>query len=148
VRRKAAGQVLALFALALLVILAFVGLAVDGARLFQAHLVAQVLADEAANAAAQQIDIGPGAAMRRGKPPELITGDRRDSAHAAAEEYLLARVTDLRTRWQIEIDSREARVVVEREVELAFLQALGLQAQRIQAAGSATPVSGIFGADN
>jgi Flp pilus assembly protein TadG len=54
--RHQAGQVLVLFALSLFVLVAFAGLAIDGSRLFRARLGAQILADEAARIAAEQID--------------------------------------------------------------------------------------------
>lgn len=133
-----------LFALGLVTIMAFVGLAVDGARLFQAHLSAQVLADEAANVAAQQLDTGPDSALRRGEPPELVTGKGAGSGYAAAERYLIARVTDPHTRWSIEAMPREVDVTVERDVDMAFFEAVGLGTQTVAAEGFATPQSGIL----
>jgi hypothetical protein len=50
------GQILPLFAVSLLAVTAFLGVAIDGSRLFRAHLEAQTLADEAADAGAQQVD--------------------------------------------------------------------------------------------
>jgi len=147
VRHRQEGQILVLFALGLLTIMAFVGLAVDGARLFQAHLSAQVLADEAANAAAQQLDISPDSALRRGEPPELVTGKGAGSAYAAADSYLLERVTDRHTRWSIEAMPREVDVTIERDVDMAFFQALGLGTQTVAAQGFATPLSGILSPD-
>ena len=142
-RRRERGQLLALFALVLLVVVGFVGLAVDGSRLFQAHLGAQVLADEAANTASQQVDTGPDSALRGGKPPELIQGRQAGSAFDAADSYLVARVTDEHTRWTILVSPREVDVVVSRDIEMAFLEALGIGTQTVDAEAFATPVSGI-----
>src|SRR6266567_234740 len=143
VRRRERGQILALFALSLTVVFGFVGLAVDGSRLFQAHLGAQVLADEAADAASQQVDTGPGSALRGGNPPELIQGRQAGSAFEAADSYLAVRTTDERSRWTIQVRPREVDVIVSRDVEMAFLGPLGLGTQTVDAEGFATPVSGI-----
>ena len=142
-RQREHGQILAFFALSLTVVVGFVGLAVDGSRLFQAHLGAQVLADEAADAASQQVDIGPGSALRGGSPPELIQGRQAGSAFEAADSYLAARVTDGRTRWTIQVSPREVDIIVNRDVEMAFLGAVGIGTQTVDAEGFATPVSGI-----
>jgi len=145
VRRREQGQILAFFALSLTVVFGFVGLAVDGSRLFQAHLGAQVLADEAADAASQQVDTGPGSALRGGNPPELIQGGQARSAFEAADSYLAARATDGHTRWTILVSPREVDVIVSRDVEMAFLEAVGIGTQTVDAEGFATPVSGISG---
>ena len=146
-RRRQRGQTLVLFALALLTCVGFVGLAVDGSRLFQAHLGAQVLADEAANAAAQQVDTAPGSALRAGRPPELIGGRGPGSAFDAADSYLAERVSDAHTSWTISVSPREVDVVVHRDVEMAFLGAVGIGPQTVDAEGFGTPVSGIVGPD-
>jgi hypothetical protein len=140
-RRRQAGQVLVLFALSLFVLLAFVGLAVDGSRLFRARLGAQILADEAAAVAAEQIDVGPGSAVRAGGPPELIQGTGAGSAFAAAADYLAARAADPRLRWSITVRRREVEVDVEREIDLVFLYVLG--PQTVAATSMATPLAGI-----
>jgi len=145
VRRRAQGQILAFFALSLTVVFGFVGLALDGSRLFQAHLGAQVLADEAADAASQQVDTGPGSALRGGNPPELIQGRQAGSAFEAADGYLAARATDGHSRWTIQVSPREVDVIVSRDVEMAFLKAVGIGTQTVDAEGFATPVSGISG---
>jgi hypothetical protein len=143
VRRREQGQILVFYALSLTVVFGFVGLAVDGSRLFQAHLGAQVLADEAADAASQQLDTGPGSALRGGNPPELIQGRQAGSAFEAADSYLAARATDGHSRWTIRVSPREVDVIVSRDVEMAFLEALGIGTQTVDAEGFATPVSGI-----
>ena len=142
-KRREQGQILAFFALSLTVIVGFVGLAVDGSRLFQAHLGAQVLADEAADAASQQLDTGPGSALRGGNPPELIKGRQAGSAFEAADSYLATRTTDGHSRWTIRVSPREVDVIVSRDVEMAFLEAVGIGTQTVDAEGFATPVSGI-----
>ncbi|MDQ6669723.1 MAG: Tad domain-containing protein [Chloroflexota bacterium] len=144
-RRREQGQILAFFALSLTVVFGFVGLAVDGSRLFQAHMGAQVLADEAADAASQQVDIGPGSAVRGGNPPELIQGRQAGSAFDWADTYLAARATDGHTRWTIQVSPREVDVIVSRDVEMAFLKVLGIGTQTVDAEGFAAPVSGISG---
>jgi len=141
-RRHERGQILTLFAVGLLVIVGFVGLAVDGSRLFQAHLAAQILADEAASAASQRVDTGPDSAVRTGQPPELIDGQQAGSAYDAADGYLAARI-DRSTKWAIQVHPREVDVIVRRDVEMAFLQVLGFSTQTVEAEGFATPVSGI-----
>ena len=92
-------QILPLFAVSVLAVIAFVGVAIDGSRLFRAHLEAQTLADEAADAGAEQIDTGPGSSIRAGGPPELIQGTGGASAYAAANSYLAERARDGHTRW-------------------------------------------------
>ncbi|MGI9149801.1 MAG: pilus assembly protein TadG-related protein [Chloroflexota bacterium] len=144
-RRHERGQILTFFAVGLLVIVGFVGLAVDGSRLFQAHLAAQVLADEAASAASQRVNSGPDSALRNGQPPELIDGQEAGSAYDAADSYLAARVTKRSTTWAIQVQPREVAVIVKRDVEMAFLQVLGFSTQTVEAEGFATPVSGIVG---
>jgi hypothetical protein len=136
-----------LFAVALFTCVGFVGLAVDGSRLFQAHLGAQVLADEAANAAAQQVDTAPGSALRAGRPPELIGGRGPGSAFDAADSYLAERVSDAHTSWTISVSPREVDVVVHRDVAMAFLGLVGIGPQTVDAEGFGTPVSGIIGPD-
>jgi hypothetical protein len=136
-----------LFAVSLLAVLAFLGVAIDGSRLFRAHLEAQTLADEAADAAAQQVDSGPGSSLRAGSPPELIQGTGGASAYAAANSYLAARAGDGHTRWTISTSRRLVDVEVERDVDMTFFAALNVGTQTVQVESQAEPVSGITSPD-
>jgi len=122
-----------------------VGVAVDGSRLFQAHLEAQTLADEAASAGAQQVDVAPGSSLCAGNPPELVQGRGRGSAFAVANAYLVDRATDGHTSWTVAVDRRIIQVKVQRQVEMVFLEGLNLGPQIVQVQSSAGPVSGITG---
>src|SRR5918912_9728 len=143
--RRQPGQVLVLMALVLPVLLLMVGVAIDGSRLFQAHLDIQTLADEAADAGAQQVDVRGGAAARAGLPAELVLGRGRDSAFAAADAYLAERVADGRTTWSIDVQRRAITVTVQRQVELAFMPIAGLRQQLVAARPVAGPGSGVTG---
>jgi uncharacterized membrane protein len=139
------GQILVLTALALPVLLVFVGLAIDGSRLFQAQLDAQNLADRAADAGAQEIDIAGGATARTGTRAELVQGRGRGSAFATAAEVLAGRVADREraTRWPIDVGRRAISVVVERDVELAFMPIGGFRTQTVVARSVSGPLNGI-----
>jgi hypothetical protein len=141
-------QILPLFAVSLLAVTAFLGVAIDGSRLFRAHLEAQTLADEAADAAAQRVDTGPASSLRAGGPPELIQGTSSASAFAAANTYLAARAGDGHTRWTIATSRRRVEVEVQRDVEMAFFAALNVGTQTVQVASEAEPVSGITAPEN
>src|SRR6516162_9677016 len=104
------------------VLLVFVGVAIDGSRLFQARLDAQMLADQAADAGAQEIDVGGGSEARAGGSAQLLQGRARDSAYAVASDVLASRVGERGdTRWSVEVEPRVINVEVERDVELAFM---------------------------
>jgi hypothetical protein len=141
-------QILPLFAVSVVAVIAFLGVAIDGSRLFRAHLEAQTLADEAADAGAQQVDTGPGSSLRAGGSPELIQGTGSASAYAAANSYLAARAGDGHTRWTIATSRRLVEVEVQRDVEMAFFQALNVGTQTVQVASEAEPVSGITAPDD
>jgi len=126
------------------VLLVFVGVAIDGSRLFQARLDVQMLADEAADAGAQEIDVGGGSAARAGQSAQLLQGRGRGSAYAVASNVLASRL-DVRgdTRWSVEVEPRMITVVVERDVQLVFMPLAGVRAQTVVARSVSGPISGI-----
>ena len=132
-----------LFGLVLPVVLLMVGVAIDGSRLFQEHLAIQTLADEAAGAGAQQVDVGGSSAVRADAPAELILGRGRDSAFVVADTYLAERAGDRWTSWSIEVEPRAITVTVQRQVELVFMPIAGLRQQIVEARSVAAPLSGI-----
>jgi uncharacterized membrane protein len=138
------GQVLVLMAVILPVLLVFVGVAIDGSRLFQARLDAQMLADQAADAGAQEIDVGGGSAARAGGSAQLLLGRGRDSAYAVASDVLASRVGERGdTRWSVEVEPRVISVEVERDVELAFMPLAGFRTRTVVARSVSGPISGI-----
>ncbi len=138
------GQILVLMAVVLPVLLVFVGVAIDGSRLFQAQLDAQALADQAADAGAQEIDIGGGSAARAGNRAQLLQGRARGSAYAAASDLLVSQVgAQGSIRWSVEVEPRVITVVVERDVELAFMPIAGFRTETVVARSVSGPVNGI-----
>jgi Flp pilus assembly protein TadG len=136
---------LVLTAMLLPVLLVFVGVAIDGSRLFQARLDAQVLADRAADAGAQQVDVTAGAAVRVGHAVELVQGRGRGSAYAAASDELASHngARDDHTRWQVDVEPRVITVFVERDVDLVFMPIAGFRRQTVSARSVSGPVNGI-----
>jgi Flp pilus assembly protein TadG len=142
------GQIMVLFALVLPVVLLMVGVTIDGSRLFQAHLTIQTLADEAADAGAQQVDVAASSSVRTDAPAELIGGRGPDSAFAAADAYLARRAGDGRTSWSIDVQRRAIIVTVRRPVDLAFMPIAGLRQEVVEARSVAAPLGGISEAMN
>jgi Flp pilus assembly protein TadG len=138
------GQVLVLMGVILPVLLVFVGVAIDGSRLFQARLDAQMLADEAADAGAQEIDVGGGSAARAGNAAQLVQGRMRGSAYAVASDVLGSRVGERGdTRWSVEVGPRVITVEVDRDVELAFMPLAGFRTRTVVARSVSGPIGGI-----
>lgn len=127
------GQALLWVALMLPVFLAIVGLALDGGALFAARRQAQNVADAAARAGAQQIDI----------PRYRATGEvalDRPLARGVAREYV-AGLGELEAT--IGASEREVTVMVRRDVPLSFLRLVGLSSVSIGATAVAEPFYGI-----
>ena len=122
---------------ALVVGLAFAGLAIDGARLFTARRDLQSVADSAALAGASAIDEGHFRATA-GSEIRLDAG----SARAAADRVLQA--SGLPPGTQVDVIVEPARVTVHlrRPVEMTFLRIAGMRAQDIGASASASPQTG------
>ena len=127
------GQALLWVALMLPFFLTIVGLALDGGALFAARRQAQNVADAAARAGAQQIDID------RYRASDEIVLDRA-MARGVAREYV-AGLGGLEAT--IGASEREVTVTVRRDVPLSFLRLLGLSSVSIGATAIAEPFYGI-----
>lgn len=139
-RRRAAsrargrrGQALIWVALLLPLLLAVVGLALDGGIVFAARRQAQNAADAAARAGAQEIDID-----RYRETDEVVLDDRW--ARYEARRYLAGLGARDAT---VDIASNQVFVTVRREVPLSFLRLVGVESVRIEASAVAAPVYGI-----
>lgn len=135
--RRQAGQASVILIGALVVGLAFAGLAIDGARLFTARRDLQSVADSAALAGASAIDEGHFRATA-GSEVRLDAG----SARAAADRVLQA--SDLPPGTEIDVIVEPDRVTVHlrRPVDMTFLRITGMRAQDIGASASASPQTG------
>jgi uncharacterized membrane protein len=122
---------------ALLIGLAFTGLAVDGARLFTARRDLQNVADSAALAGASAIDEGHFRATD-GREVQLDAG----SARTAVERVLAASGIPASAAVDVEIDGDVVRVRISRPVEMTFLRIVGDREEEIGASASASPQTG------
>jgi hypothetical protein len=135
--RGAAGQASVVIVGALLIGLAFTGLAVDGARLFTARRDLQNVADAAALAGASAIDESH---FRATGGTEV----RLEPAGARAAVDRVLRASDLPVAADVDIDVEPARVSVRiaRPVETTFLRIVGMRGEQIGASASASPQTG------
>ena len=127
------GQVLLWVALMLPLFLAITGLAIDGGELFAARRQAQNVADAAARAGAQQIDV-----PHYRTTSEVILD--RAMARYVARQYAASLGDPEAT---IFITDQSVTVTVRRAVPLTFLQLVGLSSISIDARAVAEPVYGI-----
>jgi uncharacterized membrane protein len=117
---------------ALLICLAFTGLAVDGARLFTARRDLQNVADSAALAGASAIDEGQ---FRRSEGRDVRLDPA--SARAAANRVLEASGIPTTTEVEITVEPDRVEVRLRRGVEMTFLKIVGLREERIGASATA-----------
>ncbi|MGZ4691660.1 MAG: pilus assembly protein TadG-related protein [Acidimicrobiia bacterium] len=122
---------------ALVICLAFTGLAVDGARLFTARRDLQNVADSAALAGASAID----EAHYRDSAGRDVRLDP-SAARAAVDRVL--RASSLPAATVVDVTVEPDRVVVHlvRPVEMTFLRIAGLREERIGASAGAAPQTG------
>ncbi|MCC6178316.1 MAG: pilus assembly protein, partial [Chloroflexi bacterium] len=113
------GQAIVWTAVMLPLFLSVVGLAIDGGIVFSARRELQNVADSAARAGAQQIDV-QGYRESRGRTVVLDTAAAGDiAARYAGDQRLGADV-------EIEVGLRRVQVTVSRDVPTSFVRAVGV----------------------
>jgi uncharacterized membrane protein len=134
---RESGQASVVIVGALVICLAFTGLAVDGARLFTARRDLQNVADSAALAGASAIDEGH---FRATAGSEV----RLDpiAARVAADRVLQASGLPAATRVDVTVEPDRVVVHIRRPVEMTFLRIAGLRAEDIGASATAGPQTG------
>jgi uncharacterized membrane protein len=137
IRVRERGQASVVLIGALVIGLAFTGLAVDGARLFSARRDLQNVADSAALAGASAIDEGhfratAGSEIRLDAP----------SARAAVDRVLQASALPPETQIDVIVEPDRVTVHLRRPVEMTFLRIAGMRAQDIGASATASPQTG------
>lgn len=110
------------------------GLLFDGGQILAARREMFAVADNAARAGAQAIDLG---ALRAGAPAQLESA----AAEAAARGYL----DRLGHDGSVRVTGDEVAVTVSTTVDLALLSAVGLEARTVTGTGHARIVQGITG---
>jgi hypothetical protein len=135
--RRDAGQASIVLVGALLVGLAFAGLAVDGARLFTARRDLQNVADAAALAGASAVDEGY---FRSSGGSEV----RLDPAGARRAVDEVLRASGLPNGTSVDVAVEPDRVIVhlDRPVGMTFLRIAGRRAETIGATATAGPQTG------
>ena len=135
--RGSGGQASIVLIGALLVSLAFAGLAVDGARLFTARRDLQNVADAAALAGASAVDES---AFRASEGSEV----RLDApgARRAVERVLAVSGLPPATRVDVAVDADRVVVRLDRPVGMTFLRIAGMREERIGATAAAGPQTG------
>lgn len=136
----ARGQILPLTALCLLALLAVAGLAVDGGKLFIERRSLQAAVDQAAAAAAQQVDEGE---YRRSNGTNVILDT--DKAYSAARTSLVQNGVPAYT---ISVMSRQVFVRGQRPVRTVFMGLIwpSLSQVTVYATGTGVPRYGIAAA--
>jgi hypothetical protein len=122
---------------ALLIGLAFVGLAVDGARLFTARRDLQNVADSAALAGASAVD-ETHFRTTGGREVRLEPG----VARAAIDRVLAASDLPVSTEVDVTVDGDRVSVRIARPVEMTFLRVVGTRDEQIGASATASPQTG------
>lgn len=135
--RHASGQASVVIIGALLIGLAFTGLAVDGARLFTARRDLQNVVDSAALAGASAIDEGHFRATE-GREVRLEPA----AARAAATRVLAASGVPAGAEVDIEVAPDRVLVRISRPVDMTFLRIAGMREQDIGASATASPQTG------
>jgi len=131
------GQAAVMIVGALLVVLAFAGLAVDGARMFTARRDLQNVADSAALAGASAIDEG----VYRSSTGLDVRLDPA-GARLAVDRVLTASALPAGTAAEVDVAPDRVTVRLRRPVSTTFLRIVGLREQRIGATASASPQTG------
>lgn len=130
----AAGQASVVLIGALIICLAFTGLAVDGARLFTARRDLQNVADSAALAGASAIDEAHYRSSE-GSEVQLDPG----AARAAVNRVLEASALPVSTQVDVSVEPDRVTVHIARPVDMTFLRIAGLRSEQIGASASAGP---------
>ncbi len=116
-------------------LLMLAGLLYDGGRVLEARREAFHTADNAARAAAQAVDID---AVRSGAAPLLDV----PAAEIAARNYL----DRLGLAGEVLVTANQVSVTVSIDVEMALLQAIGLDTRTVTGTGRARIVQGVSNA--
>ncbi len=136
-RSGEAGQASVVIVGALVICLAFTGLAVDGARLFTARRDLQNVADSAALAGASAIDEDH---FRDTAGSEVRLDPT--AARAAADRVLQASGLPVATQVDVTVEPDRVVVQLRRPVEMTFLRIAGLREEDIGASATAGPQTG------
>jgi uncharacterized membrane protein len=136
-RSRETGQASVVIVGALIICLAFTGLAVDGARVFTARRDLQNVADSAALAGASAIDE---AHFRdsAGSDVRLDPG----AARSAVDRVLQASGLPIDTRVDVTVQPDRVTVHLSRPVDMTFLRIAGLREEQIGASANAGPQTG------
>lgn len=129
------GQVMVWVAVMLPLFLSIVGLAADGGLVFAARRELQNVADSAARAGAQQIDVR---AYRESRGRSVVLDEA--AARRAAAEYA-RQGADLNAR--VDVEPQRVRVQVSRDTPISFMRLVGIETVRITASANAEVRHGI-----
>ena len=116
--------------------LAIVGLAADGGLVFSARRELQNVADSAARAGAQQIDVR---AYRESRGRAVVLDE--PAARRIAAEYAATQGASRDTR--IEVEPSRVQVGLSRDAPTSFLRLVGVDSVRVTAAATAEVRHGI-----
>ena len=130
------GQAVAWTAVMLPLFLAIVGLAADGGLVFSARREIQNVADSAARAGAQQIDVR---VYRESRGHTVVLDE--SAARRVAAEHVARQGSDLQAR--IEVDPSRVRVEASRDARTSFLRLVGIGTVRVRATATAEVRHGI-----
>jgi len=134
--RDESGQYLVWFLIMFPLILALIGLAVDGGIMYREYRRAQIAADTAAQAAAHEVDVAHFAATNE----VILEAD----AFAVAQHYAglnswgRARVTQVAV-----LPDNRVRVIAQANVPTFFMRAIGIPSVRVGIVGYARPAFGL-----
>ena len=135
-RSSQRGQAIVWTAVMLPLFLAIVGLAVDGGLIFAGRRELQNVADSAARAGAQQIDIR---AYRESRGRSVVLDQA--AAQRVAVEYATGQGTAIDVR--VDVEPREVRVQVSQNMSTSFTRVVGIDQVRLTAAATAEIRHGI-----
>lgn len=135
--RGEAGSVTGMLLVALILLAAFVGLAVDGTRMFLARRDLQALADSAALAGASSID-----ETRYRSSGGLVVAIDPNAARFAAAAVVSTSGWPADGVGSVEVLGTRVTVRLQRPVHLTLLGLTGLGPQRIGAIATADPLVG------
>ena len=130
------GQAIVWTAVMLPLFLAIVGLAADGGLVFSARRELQNVADSAARAGAQQIDVR---AYRESRGRAVVLDE--PAARRIAAEYAATQGASRDTR--IEVEPSRVQVGLSRDAPTSFLRLVGVDSVRVTAAATAEVRHGI-----
>ena len=134
--RARCGQAIVWAAVMLPLLLAVVGLAIDGGIVFDNRRALQDVADSAARAGAMQID----QQIYRSSSGQTIVLDQPDAQQVAAE-YVSSQGTGMTAT--VQTDAQHVVVTVNRAVPTSFLRIVGIDSVQISAKATAEVQHGI-----